>query len=236
MTTITFNQLCNLAFAYLEKNPERFNDQEKVKFMQDIQTWAFGKSDVIADEVYDFLIAVKFIEEQKREQQFASYINDKYGFLRFRKILDVGAGRMCRLSGLLAANGAKVYAMDPNIRLTNNEAMQMGIRGISRDKFYCDEYSKAGRRGTNVRPFDVLVGLEPCDATEHIIRQGLKYDKPFDVLLCAAPHDALDGTKFERYEDWYEHLLKISADVDIKNVNGSYIASNDFQRDNQLGM
>ncbi len=233
---MTIDELYESAFAYLELNPERFTDQEKMKFMQGLQEWISGKSETIDDEVYDFLIAAKISDEKSREEQFASYLNGKYGHLAFRRVMDVGAGRMCRLSTLLAKNGARMYAIDPNIRLSEEEAYERGIAQISTGHFVCDWALERGRKGTNVRPMDILVGLEPCDATEHIIRQGLKYDKPFDVVLCAAPHDSIDGRTFRTYEEWYEYLLSISAEVDIKKVGSSYIASNDPQKFNELGM
>lgn len=231
---MTIDELYDSAFAYLELNPERFNAQEKLKFMKGLQEWISGKSETIDDEVYDFLIAAKFKEDKAREEVFASYLNKKYGHLAFRRVMDVGAGRMCKLSAKLAQSGAKMYAIDPNIRLTQEEAYELGISQISKDKFVCDKAAESGIKGTNVRPMDILVGLEPCDATEHIIRQGLKYDKPFDVLLCAAPHDSIDGKSFRTYEEWYEYLLKISAEVGINEVGGSYIASNDSQ--NYIGL
>ena len=231
---MTLDQLYESAFAYLELNPERFTEQEKVKFMQSLQEWISGKSETIDDEVYDFLIAAKLSEEKSREEQFASYLNQKYGHLAFRRVMDVGAGRMCRLSSRLAKKGARMYAIDPNIRLSEEEAYDLGISQISTSRFVCDWALGRGGRGTNVRPMDILVGLEPCDATEHIIRQGLKYEKPFDVVLCAAPHDSIDGRQFRSYEEWYEYLLKISDEVSISQVGNSYIASNDPQKFHEL--
>lgn len=232
---MTIDQLYDAAFAYLELNPERFNDKEKVKFMKGLEEWIAGKSETIDDEVYDFLIAAKYLDEQSREEEFVSFLHKKHGHFAFKPVLDVGAGRMCRLSTLMAKGGAKMYAIDPEIRLSDDEAYDRGIIRISRNKFSCDKYPAYGSKGTNVQPFAHIVGLEPCDATEHIIRQGLKYDVPFDVLLCAAPHDSLDGRKFRSYEEWYEYLLKISSDVDITKHGSSYIISNDPQMSSQLG-
>lgn len=233
---MTIDELIVSAYKYLEKNPERFTSQEKVKFLEDLKEWINGKSNVIADEVYDFLMEFHGAEQKKRHIQYASYLNKKYGSLKFRRILDVGAGRMCRLSETLAKYGAKMYAIDPNIRLSENEAYDKRITAISKKHFECDEFATKGKKGTYVQPYDMIIGLEPCDATEHIIRQGMKYDKLFNILLCAAPHDALNGRKFERYEDWYEYLASISTEVEITKVNEDYYASNDPQNSNILGM
>lgn len=228
---MTRDELIVLAFEYLELNPDRFDSQEKVKFMQDLQNWMIGKSDTIDDEVYDFLVTAKVYDKPRREEQYVSYLNKKFGNIAFTRVLDVGAGRMCRLSTELVKKGVRAFAMDPKIRLSEDEAYDLGIAGISKDRFVCDKFSEPGRKGTDIRRFNYIVGLEPCDATEHIIRQSLKYEKPFDVLLCAAPHDALTGKKFETYEDWYEYLYRISDDVDIiKDESGSYHATSDAKK------
>ncbi len=231
---MTHDELFVVAFHYLEKNPERFNSQEKMKFINGLKEWLTGKCEAMDDEVYDFLFEIGLIKGKSREANFKSYLNDKYGFLTFRRVLDVGAGRMCKLSEMLAKKCPNVTAMDPKIRLTDAEAAARNIK-IKRDVFECDKFASDGRRGTSVSKYDLLVGLEPCDATEHIIRQGLKYDKQFDILLCAAPHIALDGRTFRSYEEWYKHLESISSEVHIQEYGTSFIATNDPQMSNELG-
>lgn len=228
---VDYNELILMALKYIEINEERFNDFEKMKFMHGLQTWAYGRSETIDDEVYDFLVQMGFAKKERRENLYYSYLNEKYKELRFSKVLDVGSGRLCHLARILAQKGSKVSVMDPNIRLTDSEAHCFGINNVFRKKFVCDDF--AGHlAGTNVRSYNMLIGLEPCDATEHIIRQGLKYDKNFDVLLCAAPHQSINGRKFRTYEEWYEYLSSISKDVDIvQDKNKSYHATNAKQND-----
>lgn len=222
---MTKEQLFLKALGYLSKNPYRFNKQEKAKFLQGLSDWIDGKSIVIDDEVYDFFVDIGLYKGKRREEEFVNYLNKKYGIIRFKKILDVGAGRMCLLSESLAKMGNVLYAMDPNIRLSEAEAKRKSIRSIKKQRFVCDEFAKNGR-GTSLLNYDFIFGLEPCDATEHIIRQGLKYNKPFDILLCGAPHKSLDGKTFVSYEAWYEYLDSISSEVEVKKFGASYFASN----------
>ena len=230
---MTGAELNLLAVYYLQKNPYRFNKQEKEKFLKGLQEWIDGKSETVDDEVYDFLIDIGIYKKERREDEFISYINQKYGIIRFSKILDVGAGRMCKLSQALAKYGNTLYAIDPNIRLLPDEARKMGIKTIKKEFFVCDEFTKSGR-GTNIQNIDYVFGVEPCDATEHIIRQGLKYDKPFDILLCGAPHQGLNGKTFSSYEDWYKYLESISSEVQIRKFKTSYYASNQRQLEIEL--
>ena len=222
---MTKEQLFLVALGYLKKNPYRFNEKEKAKFMQGLRDWSEGKMLEIDDEIYDFLIDIGLYNGKRREEEFISYLNQKFGVIKFRKILDVGAGRMCKLSESLVKMGNILYAMDPKIRLSETESKKLGLRSIKKQNFECDQFAKSGK-GTNIQGYDYIFALEPCDATEHIIRQGLKYDKPFEILLCGAPHDALSGKTFSNYHDWYDYLDSISQDVEIQKCGKNYYASN----------
>lgn len=225
MEKITDIFLLAKAEQYLKLNPDRFTTAEKNKFRAGLAEWIEGTSETIDDEVYDFLLSLKIDDRKPREDVFASHITQKYKNLKFRKILDVGAGRMCKLSSVLSKCGYKMYAIDPNIRLTPQEATKQKISSVSKRQFLCDDFAPNGK-GTNIQNYDLIVGLEPCDATEHIIRQALKYNKPFEILLCAAQHSALDGTTFNDYKEWYEHLSGISSEVKITQKKRSFFASN----------
>lgn len=211
---------------YLKANPERFNNDEKKLFYSKLNNWLCGVDKSIDDEVYDFLIAEKLYHGESRVNAFGNYLTQKYSVDKYKNVLDVGAGRMCRLSKFLAEKGYNVEAIDPNIRLTNAEAKAMGIARISKSKFLCDEYANNGK-GTNISNKDLVVALEPCGATEHIIRQCLIKDLPFAVVLCYQNHNALNGQIFETPEDWYRYLKSISEEVKIQVMKtGSFVATN----------
>ena len=110
--------------------------------------------------------------------------------------------------------------------MKDNELKPRLISSIIRKHFICDEYSK--NLGTPINQYDLLVGLEPCDATEHIIRQSLKYDKPFEIFLCYQVHKALNGIKFTCPEDWYEYLSSISKEVKIIKQGEDFCATNNL--------
>ena len=220
------NNLINMIFLkraenYLHINQERFTNDEKQKFLLDLKAYLSRKDKVITDEVFDFLVAEKLISNKPRTEGFIAYLISKYSKQQTRKILDIGAGRLCPLSTELGKKGFSVTAMDPKIRLNTNELKSRNIKQVIKKPFYCDEFSNIG---TNISNYDLLVGLEPCDATEHIIRQGLKYDKPFEVSLCYQAHQGLDGKIFATPEDWYAYLRTISSHVDIVDITDHCIA------------
>ncbi len=209
------------AEEYLKFNSERFTPFEKDKFILDLKAYLFKQDNAIADEVFDFLVSEKLIENKPRTYSFIRHLINKYNTTTTPKVLDVGAGRMCHLSTELGRRGFKVTAMDPKIRLRDNEIKPRKIQSIIKQPFYCDEYGK----GTDISNFDLVVGIEPCSATEHIIRQSLKYEKPFEVSLCYQAHDALNGQKFKTPEDWYKYLQQISNEINILKTSEDYIAS-----------
>ncbi len=214
----------NKADLWLKENPLLLNSKEKQKFLMGLQNYLDSKTITIDDEVFDFLVQQKLVQNEPREKSFEKYLIKKYESVNGLNILDVGAGRTCTLSKILATDGAKMTAMDVNIRICNDDLRRMRIKAL-KNFFRCDEYSKNGR-GTDVKNFDIIVGLEPCDATEHIIRQALKYDKPFDVCLCVAPHKGLNGLMFGSFEEWYNYLKSISKEVTILEQGNNFIATN----------
>ena len=207
---------------YLHKNPERYTTAEKNKLYSDVFHWLESDEKWIADGVEDFLVYAGIYKHDSREKVFADYIKAKYKPTKYKRVLDVGAGRMCRSTILLSNYGYKASAIDPAIRLDAKESKAKGIT-IYKRPFLCDEYARGGK-GTEIRNVDLVVGLEPCDATEHIIRQSLKYEKPFDVTLCYSEHNGLDGSKYATPEEWYDHLQRVSGDVEIVKVGSMYHA------------
>ena len=229
MDTLTRLIIFKKAEKYLQDNPERFNDDEKKIFRLQLDDYLSSPNQrSIDDNVYDFFVNCDITKDQNRHILFAKYLIKKYSPSTHPNLLDVGAGRMCHLSTRLARNNFNVSAIDPKIRLSESEAQQRKINRIITNNFYCDDYAPKHSAGTDITPYDLIVGLEPCDATEHIIRQCLKENKPFDISLCTTHHTALDGKRIRTQDEWYEYLQSISNEVKIKKVPGMYIASNNM--------
>ncbi len=225
MNNFLLNQIVrNQADLWLKENPLFLNGQEKQKFLIGLQDYLENKSIAVDDEVFDFLVQRNLVDNKPREETFIKYLINKYRSLNNLNVLDVGAGRVCSLSKSITKQGGKATALDVIIRLNNDNIRQSNITAIKK-LFRCDEFSKNGE-GTKIDKYDLIVGLEPCDATEHIIRQSLKYDKPFDVNLCATPHKALNGETFRTYEEWYNHLANISKEVSIIENDCGFVATN----------
>ena len=148
---------------------------------------------VVHDELIDFFDLIN--NRKTRWQAFRRYIEINYKLGQFEKILDVGCGPFRDLSIELENKGYIVDSIDPRIEIEDENHIVKGYFN----------YQK-----TDVSKYDLLVGLEPCDATEHIMKSGLNNNIPFAVALCAAPHNSISGRKFKTMEEWYEYLLKES--------------------------
>jgi hypothetical protein len=157
--------------------------------------------DTIVDEIgdfYDYICGRPF-----RWTAFARYIQTRYCVDKYKHILDIGCGREAYTSQELLKRGFNVVGMDPKVK---------EIEGLKVIKNYFD-YLK-----TDVSEYDLLVGLEPCEGTEHIIRSALRNDKEFAVIPCYAPHDSIDGKTYKDYQAYHSYLLNISNEIVIDEV------------------
>jgi SAM-dependent methyltransferase len=171
--------------------------EEKIKDFTDLISGVYSK-DTIYDEIVDFLDVIK--GTPTRWESFAQYINNRFAVSDFSKVLDVGCGPMADLSLLLIEKGYDVVGIDSKVKEIEN------LKTIK--KLF--DYKKE-----DVSNFDLLVGLEPCDATEHIIRSSMENKIPCVISLCCTSHDSIDGQRFSSKEEWYEYLLSIT------NFNGT---------------
>lgn len=228
------DEIIKHAINYVRDNNEKFTMEEKFDFLAKLEEFLKANSLVVDDDIYDFALYLGTLKNRPREEKFLNYIREKYGRIKFRKIMDVGSGRLCKLSQSLSKfYGDKMIAIDPNIRLTKFQAKNMGGFEIRKENFCCDEYSKTGN-GTDIKEMDYLFGVHPSEATEHIIRQSLKYDKPFEIMLDDIPQKSLTGKEFVDCGYWYEYLMSISKEVKIKPHGDSFFATNNLDSNNGL--
>lgn len=128
---------------------------------------------------------------------FYSYLVKNYSKYHKKEILEVGCGRTARLSRMLKSY-YNMTAMDPKVEYNNHYF----VRCIKQ------EFTE----NTPIDKYDFIFGLEPCDATEHIIRACVKAKKDFIVVLCGVPHKRIDGIMPEDADSWYNYLVSIDKD------------------------
>lgn len=176
---------------YLIQNPNELTQEQFQKILKDVM--GFGSKGTIHDETFDYLQWLKYAPG--RQELFCNYLEKNYHQYFGKKVLEVGCGINAKLSRLLSRNFI-VTAMDPALQKTNSKR-------ITFVKAPFDYQS------TSIEDYDLIIGLEPCDATEHIIRSCVQHQKEFIVVLCGVPHRKLNGTMPKSMMDWYRYLVSI---------------------------
>jgi hypothetical protein len=139
-------------------------------------------------------------------------------------VLEVTAGHDLKVAKFLAKNRYTVSIIDPLIKIKYEKLKLYNIKPI-KSHFLCDHYVGKGK-GSPVNDYDFIEGIRTCGATEHIVRQGLEYDKPFSVLLCNCIHRSLNGKEFRCRDEWYDYLNSISSEAKIIENKGFHYITN----------
>lgn len=170
-----------------ELSPEQFKELEKEIKKPDAK--------VYSDQYCDFLLWCN--GHPSRQESFAEFISKKLSKHPGAKILEVGCGRTARLSRILSEKGFDMTCIDKIVE----PDLISGVKVIK---------GKFDYRHFNLSDYDFVIAQEPCDATEHVVRACTTQNKPFFMSLCGVPHKLISGGTPKTYEEWYEHLLKVS--------------------------
>ena len=123
-------------------------------------------------------------------------IIQKYFALENKKVLEVGAGSLPILASYLGSKALSYDIMDPGTILEDI----VGIKG----KVIKEKFSLA----TNITYYDLLIGYNPCAATESMIRNCLKNHKEFIIALCGCAF-LPESYKVRTNKQWQKYLLQI---------------------------
>lgn len=176
---------------YRELNPDELTQKQFNMILDELKN---PQRNVMSDELVDFLVFADGYPS--RQQSFVDYVSKR--IQPGAKILEVGCGRTGIASRKLAEKGYTMTAMDPKVEITDSKV------NFQRKKF---DYRKA-----RLDEFDYVVALEPCDATEHIIRACLAQNVPFILFVCGEQHRLISGKMPKDVYDWYDELIKIAPD------------------------
>lgn len=124
-----------------------------------------------------------------------------YNYLRSnfdlnKNILEVGSGTIPILVTYL--NKDNVTLMDKNL-----------IEEFYKDYNYIKETFNVD---TNIDDYDLIIGYNPCQATESIIRNAIQNNKNFSIALCGCcflPNEYEERTS----QKWHEYLYNIANEL-----------------------
>lgn len=168
----------------------RFDPEQLDRIACDIRE---PRNGIVFDEYVEFILWTKGLKS--RQEYFADFIERIFSRERYRKLLEVGAGKHARMSVLLSEKGYEMTAMDPELMPETVESE--AVRCIKD----CFHYGQ-----TDVTGYDAVVAQEPCEATEHIVRACTAERKDFLISLCGTPHRLMNGEMPADLTEWYEYL------------------------------
>lgn len=140
------------------------------------------------------------------------FINNK------SRVLDVGAGGFPLSSIKLAKKNNNVAAMDKFI-VSDELIKKLNVSPIDG---YFDEK-------TNIRDYDIVVGIKPCSAIGQVVEVCKKENKPYFIHLCECGASDYALSKFKTlFGDWRRILPEIDSDVKFASV---YATNIDFSEE-----
>ncbi len=131
-----------------------------------------------------------------------------------QNILDVGCGYMPAFARLVAKKQEQgsVTAIDKNIITTDFDDIK-AIKGSFNESF-------------DISNYDLIYGLQPCEATPDMIKLANKYDKDLCILVCGCTHfntlPIWPINEYMMYQRWLEYLEQIMKNSLPKNREYSF--------------
>ena len=209
------NQELQRIELYKQLNPNELSAQQFLKLMDEIKK---PKSKTISDEYFDFKLWYKGY--QSRQESFANFLAKKIP--SGAKILEVGCGRTARLSRFLSQKGFYMTCIDPKLEVVSGEHVEFIKETFDYKKF-------------DLSPYDYIIGQEPCDATEHIVRACINQNKPFMITLCGVPHKLNSGKTPKDVYEWYNYLVYInSKDIKLRYISLDPFSDTPMLKSNQF--
>lgn len=197
---------------YLKRNPNLLNREEKQKLKKQFSDFIKKPTYQVADPLLEFFIYIG--EVKSAEDDFLNYIKQNYPSDKFHKVLEVATGKVCSLAQQLNKSGYRVTAMDPEIRINQNDQRAKGVKLLKR-KFTSD---------FRTDQYDVIVGYNACPVAGALLS---KTNIPTIFTICDGPQSdgVLDiGRRVSSKEEFIEELNKRNAR--IQEVNGLTIVDN----------
>lgn len=160
----------------------------------------FTNNNDIINQIYCYL---NLIEENINPYlEFYNILNNNFD-LKNMKILEVGCGFIPILSKIFSDNNISIDIIDPLVTFKTLNAGK-----VLNEKFSID---------TNIDNYDLIIGYNPCGATENMIRKSITESKDFCIFLCGCcflPADYTDRTP----DRWHKYLYDLATELS----NGKY--------------
>lgn len=178
---------------YIEKYPDFLQEEIEEKIYK-----GYTNNNDTINQIYCYLNIVS--DDINSYKEFINIINNNFVF---ENILEIGAGTIPVLAKYLEDKKVNVDIIDPSIIFEDL------INGnVKKEKFDSN---------TKVDKYDLLIGYNPCRATEDIIINAIRNKKDFCIALCGCcflPDSYIERTP----ESWHKYLFELAE----KEANDNY--------------
>lgn len=211
------------------KDVYKFNFNQKKLIMTKLKEELvdYEKTGVYSNLSKIFLDFLKFFSKNlSDDEKFAMDIMNNFPISKFKNIMIVAVGNDLELPLFLKNHGYKITVIDKclNEKLLSQYKNE-GINAIP-GEFYCDD-EKGDCKGTNIKDVNCGVAIAACGATEGMIRQFSKYDKPFILIPCNCIHNSrIDRIIFKNHDEYIRFLCSFSEKINYSEVDRMPIFTN----------
>lgn len=133
--------------------------------------------------------------DSRRFDLFACFLANKFKPSKYQKVADVAGGKGYLNLSLKEHGFNKVVTFDPHIRKER-------IRQI--------EFQKRLFNESITDDFNLIIGMHPDEATDHIIVQATRRRVPFSVVPCCVKPSAVAFWGKHGYNEWVSHLKSLA--------------------------
>ena len=181
-------QINNFIKQYIDLYPDYLKEEITHKVYK-----GFTNNNDTINQIYCYLNIVS--DKINPYLTFYNYLNNNFD-INNKHILEIGAGTIPIMAEILNAKcNAIVSIIDPLIIFkTSNEIK------VLKSKF---------TDTTNIESYDILIGYNPCAATECIIKRAIDGNKSFCIATCGCcflPENYEERTP----EAWHKYLINLA--------------------------
>lgn len=205
-TNNELSKLHEFKYKYFDLYPP--NLQEEI---EDNLFLGFTNNEDTINQIYCYLNLIE--DNINPYKAFINYLESEFD-LKNKNILEVGSGSIPVLAHYLEEKlDSKVSIQEPITMIANY------TKG--------DIYKEIFTKDTQVDNFDLIIGYNPCEATENIIRNAIKNKKDFSVATCGCCH-LPNNYKEKNPKLWHNYLINIAQKLGKDNyeIKVSYFPQN----------
>lgn len=179
-------KLTNFKNKYISLYPDYLQEEINEKLML-----GYTNNNDTINQIYCYLNLVN--DSINAYKSFINILENNFDLNR--NILEVGAGTIPILAKYLSDEKVNVDILEPNIIFDT----------ITKGKIIKEKFTNK----TNINDYDLIIGYNPCQATEGIIKNSIKHNRDFCIALCGCcflPEEYTNRTP----EEWHKYLFEIA--------------------------